>query len=239
MNQLRLLIPLLLLLSACGPSNGQRDFYREYAFTEADTLRGMLRPERTCYDVTFYDLNIRVNIAERSIGGYVEMQYKVKEDFKTLQVDLFENMKLERVVQDQTVLTFERKHDAVFITFPKQQKSGSKGSIRMYYSGNPQTASNPPWDGGFVWETDQNGDPWVGVACEGDGASLWWPNKDHLSDEPDSMSIRVSVQRALNCVANGNLRRIVDQGEYRRYEWFVSYPINNYNVTLNIAKYSR
>ena len=239
MNQLRLLIPFLLLLSACGPSNGQRDFYREYNFTEADTLRGMLRPERTCYDVTFYDLNIRVNIAERSIGGYVEMQYKVKDDFKTLQVDLFENMKLERVVQDQTELTFERKHDAVFITFPKQQKAGSKGSIRMYYSGKPQTASNPPWDGGFVWETDQNGDPWVGVACEGDGASLWWPNKDHLSDEPDSMSIRISTPRPLNCVANGNLRRIVDQGEYRRYEWFVSYPINNYNVTVNIAKYSR
>ncbi len=239
MNQLRLLIPVLFLLSSCGPSNGQRDFYNDYAFTQADTLRGMLRPERTCYDVNFYDLSIRVNVAEHSISGYVDMFYTVKENFKTLQVDLYENMKLERIVQDKENLTFERRYDAVFVSFPKVQKQGTKGSIRMYYSGKPQEAKNPPWDGGFVWDEDKNGDPWIGVACEGDGASLWWPNKDHLSDEPDSMSIRVSVPRALNCVANGNLRRIVDQGDYRRYDWFVSYPINNYNATVNIAKYSR
>jgi len=238
MNPIRLLIPFILLLSACGPSNGQRDFYNNYKFTEADTLRGMLRPERTCYDVTFYDLSIRVNVAEHKIGGYVDMHYTAMADFKTLQIDLFENMKLERILQDKQELKFERQHNAVFVTFPKTQAEGTKGSIRIHYSGKPQEAKNAPWDGGFVWSKDQNGDPWIGVACEGDGASLWWPNKDHLSDEPDSMSIRISVPKALNCVANGNLRHIVDQGDYRRFDWFVSYPINNYNVTVNIAKYS-
>src|SRR5690606_30620900 len=109
---------------------------------------------------------------------------------------------------------------------------------RVFYDGHPVTASNPPWEGGFVWSKDHNGDHWVGVACQGDGASLWWPNKDHLSDEPDSISIRITVPDPYFCVSNGRLRskKSLPDG-HTRYDWFVSYPINNYNVTVNIAKY--
>ncbi len=221
-----------LAVHACA----QDDFYRAYRFTPADTLRGMLRPERTCYDVTYYDLDISVDVKAKTISGHVDIAYRTVEDFETLQIDLYQNMNLSKIEFNGGRLSFRREHDAVFVDFPLQTK-GSTGTFRVYYDGTPREARNPPWDGGFVWNKDRLGNTWVGVACEGDGASLWWPNKDHLSDEPDSMSIRIAVPSSLMCVANGNLRQTVKSGEYTRYDWFVSYPINNYNVTLNIGKY--
>lgn len=215
---------------------GQKDFYHSYEFTEADTLRGMMRPERSCYDVTFYDIQIKVDPEKRSISGFVDIAYRAVEDFSKVQIDLYQNMVLEKIEFGGENLNFNRVHDAIFVDFPKQLK-GSSGKFRVYYHGRPTVAHNPPWDGGFVWGKDRKGRPWIGVACEGDGASLWWPNKDHLSDEPDSLAISVSVPNNLTCIANGNLRRQVAEGDYQRWEWFVSYPINNYNVSVNIANY--
>lgn len=215
----------------------QSDFYKNYQFTEADTLRGMLRPERTCYDVTFYDLNIKIDPGKKFIAGYVDVFYTTLEDFQTLQIDLFQNMKILKIVSEGKELSYHRRHNAVFVHFPGQVK-GTKSSFRVFYEGHPTIAKNPPWDGGFVWEKDESGSHWVGVACEGAGASLWWPNKDHLSDEPDSMSIRIAIPDPYTCVSNGNLRsqqQLADN--YTRFDWFVSYPINNYNVTVNIGKY--
>ncbi len=215
----------------------QDDFYDSYQFTEADSLRGMLRPERTCYDVTFYELNIKIDIEDRFIEGYVDMHFEVKEDFEFLQIDLYENMKIVGIELHGFPLTFDRLHNAVFVRLP-MQKVGNKNSIRIRYKGHPVVAKQPPWDGGFVWTKDAKGKPWAAVACEGDGASLWWPNKDHLSDEPDSMSIKIEVPDPLVCIANGNLRNIEkSDDDYTRYDWFVSYPINNYNVTVNIGDY--
>lgn len=219
---------------------GQHDFYTkgDYSFSEADTLRGMLRPERTCYDVNFYGLNIKIDPDKRSLNGFVEMAYSTLEDFQTLQIDLYQNMDILKISHHDKELDFRRIHNAVFVDFPKIQKKGKNDQIKIYYRGIPQPAMNPPWDGGFVWRTDNNGKPWIGVACEGDGASLWWPNKDHLSDEPDSMAINVTVPDGLTCVANGNLRSIDKKGDFNTFNWFVSYPINNYNVTVNIADYA-
>jgi aminopeptidase N len=197
----------------------------------------MLRPERTCYDVTFYELEIKVDPERRELSGYVDIHFEAVEDFETLQIDLYQNMKISRIESEGKTLPFRRRHNAVFVTFPRQT-AGSCGVFRVIYEGRPVEADNPPWDGGFVWATDGEDNPWVGVACEGDGASLWWPNKDHLSDEPDSMAIRVAVPRGLTCVANGRLRAVHDLGKWVRYDWFVSYPINNYNVTVNIARYA-
>lgn len=216
---------------------GQKDFYNTYEFTAADTLRGTMRPERSAYDVTFYDLNVRINPSRQELEGWVDIHYRAVEDFTRLQIDLFRNMELDSIVFNGKALPFERVYDAVFVSFPAQSED-SAGKFRVYYHGKPTTANNPPWDGGFVWGKDRRGRHWIGVACEGDGASLWWPNKDHLSDEPDSMSIRVSVPKGLECIANGNLRGQVDQGDYQRWDWFVSYPINNYNVSVNIANYT-
>jgi len=232
--------PILLILAGLFwtiPLAAQPAFYQTYTFTEADTLRGMLRPERTCYDVTFYELDIDIDPDKQYIEGHVDIHYRVMADFETLQIDLYDNMQIDKIEFEGQKLDYRRKYNAVFVDFPRQA-AGAGGQFRVYYQGRPVEAENPPWDGGFVWRTDDQGKPWIGVACEGDGASLWWPNKDHLSDEPDSMAIRVSVPRGLTCVANGRLRGLQDLGERVRYDWFVSYPINNYNATVNIADYA-
>jgi aminopeptidase N len=216
----------------------QRDFYNNYKFEKADTLRGALRPERSCYDVTFYDLHLRVDERKKYLSGFVGIEYKALADFERLQIDLFENMVVEKIVFGDRELTYERVEDAVFVDFPKQE-AGSSSRFDVYYAGFPVVARNAPWDGGFVWSEDDKGRPWIGVACEGDGASLWWPNKDHLSDEPDSLSIRVAVRDPLQCIANGNLRGTYQEEKgFTTYHWFVSYPINNYNVTVNIGHYA-
>lgn len=233
------LVIIFLPLFLISPGNGfsQRDFYQSYHFTQADTLRGALRPERTCYDVTYYELRLRVYIEQKWIEGSVDIYYNALSSFEVLQIDLYHSMRIRSIEWEGQELTFERRKNAVFIDFPLQ-KAGSSGHFRVNYSGAPTEAPFAPWQGGFVWTTDDQGTPWVTVACEGDGASLWWPNKDHLSDEPDSMLISVVVPDYLQCISNGNLRLQTSEGRgFTRYDWFVSYPINNYNVTLNIGDY--
>ena len=235
---MRIFFIFCLIVSFTSSIFSQRDFYKNYRFTEADTLRGMLRPERTCYDVTYYDLNIKIDLNQKFISGHVDIYYNAIENFETLQIDLYKNMKISKIVSKGEEVSFYRLHNAVFVNLPAQKKD-TKGSFRVYYEGYPTTAAQAPWDGGFVWSKDENSNHWVGVACEGDGASIWWPNKDHLSDEPDSMSIRVAVPDPYICISNGNLRSQFPLSDnYTRYDWFVSYPINNYNVTVNIAKYA-
>jgi aminopeptidase N len=206
-------------------------------FTLADSLRGQLRPERSCYDVKFYDLNLDVNFKTKHINGYNTIIYKVVRGFNMLQIDLFSNMKIDSIIHHGNSVKFHRKFNAVFVDLGQMQEEDIIDSIRVYYQGIPRIAINAPWDGGFTWSKDKNEKPWLGVSCEGIGASLWWPNKDHLSDEPDSMRINCTVPSDLTCVSNGNLRSKTKKGEKTSFEWFVSYPINNYNVTLNIADY--
>ena len=232
-------ILLLLFVTMSCVAFSQPKFAWSKKFTYADTLRGALRPERTCFDVTFYDLDVKVDIDKKFISGTCEIQFLAKEDFKTLQIDLFQNMKIKQILCKGEELLYKREANAVFINCPLQKK-GEQGTIKVIYEGNPVTAIRPPWDGGFVWSSDKKGKPWVGVACEGLGASCWWPCKDHLSDEPDSVAIHVTSPSDLFCVANGNLRKKQDLGNGNtRFDWFVSYPINTYNVTLNIADYYR
>ncbi len=208
-------------------------------YTRQDTLRGSLNPLRTCYDVVFYDLNLRVRPDEQFITGYNEIHYEAQADFKRMQIDLFERMQIAKIEQAGKELQFEREGNATFVELAQVQQKGEVNSIKVYYYGKPRRAIRAPWDGGFSWEKDEQGRDWIGVSCEGLGASVWWPNKDHLSEEPDSMRIACEVPSELMCVANGNLReeKKLDDN-YTRYTWFVSYPINNYNVSLNIGHYT-
>ncbi len=157
-----------------------------------------------------------------------------------MQVDLFAYMKVDSIkFEDGTFLKYKRKFGAVFISFPEELKKGNEHQIIFYYSGKPLIAVNPPWDGGFIWQHNKEGNPWIEVTCQGTGASLWWPNKDHQSDEPDSMLLSVTVPKGLEDISNGRLRSKVKLPDGQtQYNWFVSYPINNYDVTLNIGKYS-
>ncbi|HXH17982.1 MAG TPA: M1 family metallopeptidase [Chitinophagales bacterium] len=209
----------------------------EKAPTRADTLRGMLSPARVCYDVTYYDLTVKVIPDSQSIEGTTTMMFKAVDNFEIMQIDLFENMTISSILLNETPVHYRREYNAVFVHTGTVKKESS-GILQVNYSGKPQIARKPPWDGGFVWEKDLEGHPWIAVACEGTGASLWWPNKDHLSDEPDSMKIHIIVPDTLVAVSNGRLtgERSAANG-WKQYDWRVSYPINNYNVTLNIGKY--
>ncbi|MBB6501367.1 M1 family metallopeptidase [Pedobacter cryoconitis] len=208
-------------------------------FSRADTLRGMLTPLRTCYDINYYHLDVKVDIENKSITGSNEFNFTATTDFNKLQFDLFSNLKIEKVIYKGAELPFKREFNAVFITFPSLIKKGSKDKFEVYYSGNPVIARRPPWDGGFIFSKDTAGDPWVSVACQGFGASSWWPTKDHQSDEVDSVLISISVPKDLQEVSNGRLRNVVDKPDgYKQYNWFVANPINNYNITFYIGKYA-
>lgn len=208
-------------------------------FTRADTLRGMLTPLRTCYDINYYHLDVKVNIGEKSISGSNLFRFTAVENFKTVQIDLFANLKIDSIIYKKAVLPYKREYNAVFIDFPETIKKGEKDEFRVFYRGKPTIAKRAPWDGGFVFSTDKAGKPWVAVACQGFGASSWWPAKDHQSDEVDSMLISISVPKGLMDVSNGRLRSQEDLPDgYTRFNWFVSYPINNYTATLNIADYA-
>lgn len=206
-------------------------------FTKADSLRGALRPERTCFDVNYYELNINLDVETREISGSNKMFFTTVENFSTLQIDLFENMFIDRIIYKGDSLDFKREFNAVFVNFQSTIPVGAKEMIEIHYHGKPIVAVNAPWDGGFSWKKDEKENDWIAVSCEGIGASLWWPNKDHLSDEPDSMRVSCTIPEELQFVGNGVLENNTVAFGKRTMTWKVSYPINNYNVTLNIGKY--
>lgn len=207
-------------------------------FTRSDTLRGTLTSLRTCYDINYYHLDVKVNINERFISGSNRFAFTATADFKMLQFDLFSNLQIERIMYKGKALPYTREFNAVFVTFPSIIQKGNKDSFQVFYSGYPTVAKNAPWDGGFVFAKDSLGKPFVATACQGVGASIWWPNKDHQSDEVDSMAISITVPDGLKDVSNGRLRGIKKLKEgYTRYDWFVANPINNYDVAINIADY--
>ena len=209
-------------------------------FTRADTLRGMPGPLRDCYDVTYYHLDIKVDPVEKQISGSNLFRFTALNDLKKLQFDLFDNFLIEKVIYRGEELTYTSEMDAVFLEFPELIKKGQEAEFTVYYSGSPIVARNAPWEGGFVYASDGNGKPWISVACQELGASSWWPCKDHWSDEPDSMLISVTVPPDLMSVSNGRLRSTEKSTDgYKKFNWFVSSPINNYNVTLNVADYVR
>ncbi len=233
----RLILLVFAFLHFTHPIIGQ-EFFNDYTFSRYDSLRGALNPMRTCYDVNFYDLNLKVNPGKKAIKGYNTIHFTAQSTFDTLQIDLFNNLAIDSIVFNGKHLEYVRDSHFVFVVFPKPVKKGFQGNFSVHYGGKPVVAPNPPWDGGFVWNKDEKGRYWIGVACEGTGASLWWPNKDHLSEEPDSMAITCQVPDNLMCVANGDLRsKKALNGNYEAYHWFVENPIDNYNVTLNIADY--
>jgi len=208
-------------------------------FTRADSLRGYLTPLRTCYDINFYHLDVKFDIDQKFISGSNLFKFTATQDFTKLQFDLFANLKVERVVYKGQDLPYAREFNAVFVTFPEAIKKGAKDEFTVFYSGNPTIAKNAPWDGGVVYTKDVNGNPWVATACQGVGASIWWPNKDQQADEVDSALISISCPTGLQDVSNGRLRKTTDLGNgYTRYDWFVANPINNYDIEANIGKYT-
>lgn len=213
--------------------------YGQAPFTRADSLRGGLSRYRTCYDVVYYHLDVTVDPDTRRVDGSNLIRFQVTEPFRRMQLDLFPSMIVSEIRTERgEPVRFTRDEGALFLDMPREYQEGETGTVRISYGGTPISAERPPWSGGFIWTTDAEGNPWVTVSCQGTGASLWWPNKDHQSDEPDSMLISITVPPGLQNISNGRLRKITEtNGGWKRFDWFVSNPINNYNVTVNIGVY--
>jgi aminopeptidase N len=207
-------------------------------FTRADTLRGSITPERAWWDVRHYDLDVRVSPSDSTVRGSVGIGYEVVAPVRRMQIDLQVPLEVDSIVQEGEKRSFERDGNAFFVDLPSGMEVESRHEITVHYHGRPKVATNPPWDGGFIWATDPDGDPWVATANQGLGASVWWPNKDHQSDEPDSMRIRVTVPSSMTDVSNGRLREVQDHPDgTTSYTWVVRNPINNYNVAVNAGDY--
>ena len=210
---------------------------QEYEFTKQDTLRGSITPERAWWDLTYYHLDIAVDLDNKFIKGSNTIEYKVLEPNKKLQVDLQSPLKITKVEQNGKELTFSSEGSAHFINLIEKQRKGKINSVKVYYEGNPKEAVRAPWDGGLSWTRDSNGKHFAATSCQGIGASIWWPNKDHMYDEVDSMLISVNVPKGLMNISNGRLKKIEEFEDTNTYHWYVSNPINNYGVNINIGDY--
>ncbi len=214
-------------------------FAQQKEFTHQDTLRGTITPERAWWDITYYHLSVDVDIKKKSISGNNLIQYKVLSENNIMQIELQEPLVISKIVQDGKTLKFKKDGYSYFIQLETNQEIGTIREVTIFYKGIPQESKNPPWSGGLTWTTDNNGNDWVVTTCQGDGASLWWPNKDHAYDEPDSMRISIEAPEELKAIANGRLesQHIVGVGHGVTSTWFVSNPINNYGVNMNIGDY--
>lgn len=205
--------------------------------TKQNTLLAEKSRYRNCFDVYHNTLNIEVFPSSKFIKGEVLIRAKAITDIDTLQIDLYKNMKINSISSGGQQLIFAREEGAVFLKMNQTVKAGADIEIRINYEGAPLVAKRAPWDGGFVWKTDKEGNPWIGVACESEGSSLWWPSKDIMSDEADSTDVTITVPEKLMAVSNGVLKDSICKNGKSTYHWHTSYPINNYNVTIYVGNF--
>jgi aminopeptidase N len=206
-------------------------------FTRQDTLRGSITPERIWWDLNDYDLKVKVNPDQKHIQGSNTISYTVLSKHQRMQIDLQEPMKIDSVIANGAALEVEHDGNAHFIKLIKQQQIGAQNSLTVYFSGHPREAVRAPWDGGFSWNEDSRGNHFVATSCQGLGASVWWPCKDHMYDEAEHMTISVTTPSYLMDVSNGQLINTEKDGDWSTYTWEVNNPINNYGVNVNIGDY--
>ena len=207
-------------------------------FNRQDTLRGSITPEREWWDLTYYHLDIDVNPNDKFISGKNTIQYEVLKPYQTMQIDLQSPMEITKVIQNGKELNVEHDGNAHFIQLNDKQNIGDINSVIVHYKGFPKEAKRAPWDGGFSWKKDNNGKHFIATSNQGLGASVWWPNKDHMYDEVDSMLISVTNPKGLTNISNGRLRKLENKDDKVTSHWFVDNPINNYGVNLNIGDYA-
>jgi aminopeptidase N len=242
-NTARLLqCALLLAIPTCLPlTHAQAAAGASPAVSEADRLRGAYGPYRANNDLLYYHLEVRVDPAQRMLSGKNVIRFAMLKPDTRIQLDLVPTFNIDKIVLDEAggitrALKYERAAGrTVYVDFPETLKRGNTYTIEFYYSGHPIEMGR---FGGFVFRTDPMGRPLVNTACEEEGASVWWPNKDQWRDEVEQMDISVESPSDLVEVSNGRFQRKTDLGDgFTRWDWAVTYPINNYDVSLNIGKY--
>jgi len=203
--------------------------------THADILRGSYGPYRANNDLLFYHLEVRVDPEKKIISGSNTIRFRMLKDGRRIQLDLYPDLSIGKILLGSKTLKYQRDTGAVFVDFPKTLHAGQVYTIVFYYSGHPVSTGR---FGGITFLKDPSGHPWIATSCEDDGASIWWPNKDQWKDEVQNMEISVSIPSDLVDVSNGKFMGKSDLGDgYTRWDWFVHYPINNYDVALNIGNY--
>ena len=207
------------------------------SFNRKDSVKGFLDKYRKGYDVTFYDLNLTLDPVHKKLGGEVSIGFRALENLEILRFDLFKNLKIHSVTMSGKRLSFKRNERAVYVALNEPLEAGKDYSMIVSYGGKPSEARKPPWRGGMVWKEDKNGNPWTGVTCESEGGSIWFPCKDHLSDEPDSVRLLMTVPEGLQVISNGILENHVSRHGKESYTWSTHYPINIYNITFYAGKY--
>ena len=229
---------IILLIIALNQTYAQGIFDDKLPTSRQDTLRGSITPERAWWDLTYYHLDIKVEPDKKYISGSNTVGYKVLESNKVMQIDLQKPMKITSITSKNKELKFTMEGNAYFVELRKKQKKGDVNYIKINYEGFPKEAIRAPWDGGLSWKKDENDNHFIATSCQGLGASVWWPNKDHMYDEVDSMLISVNVPKNLTNVSNGRLKKITElDDDTRTFDWFVTNPINNYGVNINIGDY--
>lgn len=234
MNKLLIGIAVLLTLQA----NGQLLSEKKDGYTRQDSLRGSITSERSWWDLLHYDLYVSVEPERKFISGSNTITYQVLSSHNRMQIDLQEPMRITKVMQGKKELEVAHEGNAHFILLPEQQPE-TKAKVTIYFEGNPKEAVRAPWDGGFTWKKDENNNHFIANANQGLGASVWWPCKDHMYDEPDNgIYLRIKAPEDLTAVGNGRLKKIKKNGDgTRTFEWEVVNPINNYGVNVNLGDY--
>ena len=234
----RFFVLLLLALLFLQPVNSQL-LHKQEAFTHQDTLRGSLNAERTWWDVMRYDITVSPDYASKTISGNTVITFKILSAGKTMQIDMQEPMNITAISLHSQPVTYIREGNVYHVNIGNTPAIGSIQQLLIAFSGKPREATRPPWDGGWIWKKDDKGNPWMSVACQGLGASVWYPCKDHQSDEPDSgASLTMIVPDTLVAVGNGRLKENKNNNNgTSTYTWQVVNPINNYNIIPYIGKY--
>jgi aminopeptidase N len=209
------------------------------ALPQGNSSGGVLLPEEAAYDVLHYDLELDVFPNDQTIDGRLELTASLVRPTERIVLDLDRALHVEEVSDERGLLSWERDGDRIWIRSPRfEGDPGSELRLAIKYGGTPRVAPKPPWEGGFTWAETRDGQPWIATSCQGEGADLWWPCKDHPSDEPESMDLHISVPVPLVVASNGRLLSVEDDDSgWLTYHWRVSTPINNYGVALNIAPY--
>ena len=221
-------------------SNAQEILADKEEFTRADRLRGSINEERSWWDLQHYELDVQVFPETRSLKGSNKIRFRVLENGSKMQIDLQEPLKITSVIHGEKTLKFEREGNAFFVKFETELTKDTEETVEVFYEGKPVVAVRPPWNGGITWQKDELGNDFIATACQGIGASVWWPCKDHGYDEPDQgMTINATVPDSLVAVCNGRLSKTThdETAKTKTYQWVVTQPINNYGVNMNIGNY--
>ncbi len=228
---------IIIILSFTLSVNAQGILSDKNDFNRQDTLRGSITKERIWWDLTYYHLDITVDPEKRTIYGSNEISYDVIEPYHEMQIDLQQPLILTRAEQNGKDLEIRHDGNAHFIKLKDTQIKGENNKIKVFYEGKPRVAVRAPWDGGISWERDKNGNHFIASSCQGLGASVWWPNKDHMYDEVEGMLMSVNVPKGLTNISNGRLVKVDEMSESTTFHWQVVNPINNYGVNINIGDY--